>query len=362
MECADEMSVRISTEPPLVIACDESGNDGENNLGGNSSVFVHASVSIPVDVAQGLMDEVRMKTCSRAAELKSRTLLQARNRSVAEWLLQHPELADRASLVFVHKEFFTVAKLFDSTAEEVAHSLGVDLYANGGALSAATILYFTAPGAFGPPWHSLLRAFEAFLRAPDAGTARHRLGRLTGEFRELLAGSDSPIRQLLEPVFIGIEHLEELSELQLGNGIAERLRTADPLLAGVGATVSEWGTRSGRPIAVVHDEAKELTAARIQWLKDYLRHPEMVVESNAGLGVEVTDFILVDSKTDPRVQVADLLAGLGRVVAERSAVGEEHSLLSSVGSFQSGLSIWPVYDHVDPQKARATSEESRKVS
>jgi len=345
----------------LVIACDESGNDGENNLNGNASVFVHASVAISEEVARGLMNEIRVRTRARTDELKSRTLLQPKNQAVAQWLLQHPDLEDRCSLVFVHKQFFTVSKLFDSTAEEVAYSLGEDMYENGAALCAATILFFAGPQAFGPQWPALLQAFEAFLRSPDARAAQKQVVELVARFMDILATSDSPIRDFVGMAFMGIKHLEQLSLFQLGEGVAERLRTADPLLAGVGATINEWKLRSGRSISVIHDEAKELTPVRIKWLKDSLRHPERVAASMAGTGVDVADFTLVDSKADPRVQVADLLAGLGRVVAESIAVGEEHPLLPSVRPLQSRFSVWPVRDHMDPRKARETGEESRRL-
>lgn len=355
------MAIRTDADDPLVIACDESGNDGENNLNGNSSVFVHASVAISKEVAQGLIDEVRASTRSRTDELKSKTILQPKNQAVAQWLLQHPELEDHCSLVFVHKQFFTVSKLFDSTAEEMAHSLGEDMYENGAALCAATILFFAAPGAFGPQWPAVLHAFEAFVRSADAVAAQQRLRDLVARFMDILTTSESPIVDFVGMAFTGIDHLEQFSQLQLGDGIAERLRTADPLLAGIGASINDWKIRSGRPVAVIHDEAKELTPARIQWLKDSLRHPERVAASMSGTGVDVADFVLVDSRTDARVQVADLLAGLGRVVAEGIAVGKEHPLMSSVGSFQSRFSIWPVRDHMHAEKARATVLESRQL-
>ncbi|WP_110588736.1 DUF3800 domain-containing protein [Microbacterium suaedae] len=355
------MATGTDTDDPLIIACDESGNDGENNLSGNSSVFVHASVAISEEVAQALIDEVRARTHSRTDELKSKTILQPKNQAVAQWLLQHPELEGRCSLVLVHKQFFTVSKLFDSTAEEMLHSLGEDMYENGAALCAATILFFAAPGAFGRQWPALLHAFEAFLRSSDAVVARQRLGALVARFIDIQTTSDSPILDFVGMAFAGIEHLEQLSQFQLGEGIAERLRTADPLLAGVGGSINEWKIRSGRPVSVVHDEAKELTPARIEWLKDSLRHPERVAASMAGTGVDVADFILVDSRLDARVQVADLLAGLGRVVAEDIVRGKEHPLLSGVGSLQSRFSVWPVRDHMDPHKARATISESRQL-
>ncbi len=70
----------------------------------------------------------------------------------------------------------------------------------------------------------------------------------------------------------------------------------------------------------------------------------------AGSGVDVADFVLVDSSADGRVQVADLVAGIGRVAAEHIAVGNEHPVMSSVGSFQS---LFAVRDHMHPEKARS---------
>ncbi|XPP25642.1 MAG: DUF3800 domain-containing protein [Leucobacter sp.] len=350
-----------SLNDPLVIACDESGNDGENNLKGNASVYVHASVAISTEIAQEVMDEVRAKTRSNTVELKSKTLLQHKNQAIAQWLLAHPELEDRCSLVFIHKQFFTVSKLFDSTVEEVAHSLGQDMYESGAALSGATILFIAGPDAFGTQWFELLDAFEAFLRSATADIARQRLEELVARFLDILTTSESPIRDFVGMAFTGIQHLERLSKLQLGQGIEDRLRTADPLLAALGATVNEWKIRSGRPITVVHDEAKELTMSRIGSLKDAFQHPERVAASMAGTGIDIADFVLVDSKADPRVQVADLLAGVGRAVAQDLLVGKSHPLLSDVEPMQSRFSIWPVRDHMDPQNARKTVSDSRRL-
>ncbi|GAA5196128.1 hypothetical protein GCM10023346_27800 [Arthrobacter gyeryongensis] len=81
----------------------------------------------------------------------------------------------------------------------------------------------------------------------------------------------------------------------------------------------------------------------------------------AGTGVGVTDIGLADSKADPRVQVADLLAGLGRVAAEDLSIGKSHPLLLSVKPMQSRFSIWPVHGHMYPQNARATVSQSHRL-
>ncbi|MBC9936938.1 MULTISPECIES: DUF3800 domain-containing protein [unclassified Leucobacter] len=351
-----------STVEPLVVACDESGNDGENNLNGNSAVFVHASTSVSIDVAQALMDEVRWRTRSQSAELKSKTLLQAKHQGTALWLLEHPELVGKCSLNFVHKQFFVVSKLFDATAEELAHSLGEDMYAGGGALAGATILFFMAPQAFGEAWFEALNSFERFLRASSADVASEYLDELATTLVRILMSTDSPVRDVLGPVLAGIAHLKSLSRLQLGDGIEERMRTADPLICAVGGAVHEWKIASGRPVRMVHDDAKTLTPARVQWIKESLAHPEWVADSMAHSDVNLVDIELVDSRTDPRVQVADLLAGLGRLVGEDLvAGGEPHPLLEQIGVMQSRFSVWPVAEHMKVDAARATMDESRQL-
>ena len=356
------MSTSSSTVEPLVLACDESGNDGENNLNGNSTVFVHASTSITVDMAQELMKETRLRTGNQSAELKSKTLVQAKHQGTARWLLEHPELVGKCSLNFVHKQFFVVSKLFDATAEELAHSLGEDMYAGGGALAGANILFFMAPQAFGSAWFEALDSFERFLRATSADIAREHLDELATTLLRILRSTTSPVRDVLGPVFAGITHLKALSRLQLGVGIEERMRTADPLICAVGGAVHEWKIASGRPIYMVHDDAKTLTPARVRWIKDSLAHPEWVADSMAHSSADLIDIELVDSKADPRVQVADLLAGLGRLVGEDLvAGGEPHPLLEQVGAMQSRFSVWPVPEHMKVDAARATMEESRQL-
>lgn len=343
-------------DEPLTIACDESGNDGENVLSGGSPVFVHASVSLSPERAAELIGEVRARTGSRSAELKSKTLLQPKNRDVAEWLLQELASQNQASLHLTHKRFFLVAKLFDSTAEEVAHALGQDMYASGGALAGATLLHYLAPQAYGEDWERLLHAFQLFLRSKSADVARTNLMSLRSCTQRLLADEESMLRDIVGPLYLGISHLASLSALQLGEGIEGRLRTGDPLLSAIGATIHAWADSTGRAIHVVHDEAKELTPSRVEWLKYHLARPELVVPSRQGMGASLLALDLVDSKNDARVQVADLLAGIGRAVAESLIAEQPHPLVPLVAPMVSGLSVWPIPEHMDVNRARETME------
>lgn len=346
----------MNIEAPLTVACDESGNDGENLLAGSCPVFAHASVTVSKEQAAEIMDEVRDRTRGRSVELKSKTLLQPRHETTAQWLLEHPALANAASLHLTHKRYFLVAKLFDATIEEVANDGGLDMYADGSALSGANILFFTAPLSYGEKWSALLLAFQQFLRAKNSNDAKATLAALDAEFVEILTDRDAPPRMFLNIAHQGVTHLRSLSRLQLGESIDHRLRALDPLIPAVGAAVMFWSGKSDRPVEIVHDEAKELTPERASAMKRSLAAPEIVAPHRAGEGVELAGVSLVDSRFDQRVQVADLLAGLARVVGEAVLSGQEPPLLPLVEKHMSALSIWPSHALMDPKYARAVAK------
>lgn len=342
----------MTASTPLVVICDESGNDGENLLSGTSTVYAHASVTLSLDEAAELIDDVRARTRSRAAELKSKTILEPRHQATAKWLLSHPSVEGQASVHLTHKKYFVVSKLFDSTAEELAHELGDDIYESGAALAGANLLFFLGPSNYGEGWDRLLMKFQHFMRAKDTDQAQTHLASLIDNMLQLLSDQDAIVRDVLGTVFAGINHLGSLSRLQLGEGLEERLRTMDPLISAVGAAVHFWASISGRPIDLVHDDAKELTPAKIAWAKRALAHPEDVAPSRLGLASELVDVQLVDSRSDPRVQVADLIAGIARVVGESLTREQQHPLSQNLLPMVSGASLWPIRDNMDVAKAR----------
>lgn len=350
----------MSEDRTILIACDESGNDGENVLAGGSPVFVHASVALSEDSAQELMDEIRRRTNSKSSELKSKTLLQPKHQDTALWLLEQLSVQTSATIHLIHKRYFLVAKLFDSTVEELAYALGEDMYENGGALSGATILFYLGPQCYGVEWDRLLQEFQEFLRAKTASEARVTLGRVRRRVELLLQDKDAPIRDILGPLYVGIRHLHSLSALQLGEGINERLRTGDPLLCAVGATVKHWSDFGNRAVYVIHDEAKLLTPDRVEDLKINLAEPERVALSKQGTGCVLAGLELVDSKADARVQVADLLAGISRVVAEHLETGKKHPLMAQTFSLLGEVSVWPIPDHMRVESARETMRSYRE--
>jgi hypothetical protein len=77
----------------------------------------------------------------------------------------------------------------------------------------------------------------------------------------------------------------------------------EPLVPALAETVLYWAA-GGREVAVVHDEQSALTPGRVARLGAFLASR---VEP-----APVRSFVQVDSRDDPRVQLADLLAGIAR--------------------------------------------------
>lgn len=328
----------------IEIACDESGNDGENIFGGNAAVFAHASTCIPQDKAEHLIAELRQRIRSQAAEMKSKDLLKPKNHDQAVWFLTHLDVEQASIVHLTEKRYLLTTKFFDATVEEEYFAWGLDLYEDDHAVAMAEALYLMAPFAFGAAWDELLESFNALLRVSAASDIQGLLSDLTGRLRALTAKASPPLAGLLGTALLGTRHLPALAELQLGVDGRERLRTLDPLLCSIGQTARSWSTRVTGSLVIIHDDAKLLSEPKIQEIKRELARPENISPSFRGIGVTVADIKLVDSRTDARVQVADLLAGIGRAVGEEALVGNRHPLQQAARPL---LDPEPMWGHVD---------------
>lgn len=91
------------------------------------------------------------------------------------------------------------------------------------------------------------------------------------------------------------------------------IKTMDPLLAAVPETIRIWHARKRAPLTILHDEQAGLDPATVKQTLHHLRDP--LPEFRRFHGPVAVDAITqVDSRSDPRVQVADLIAGMGRVL------------------------------------------------
>lgn len=324
----------------IEVACDESGNDGENLFGGNATVFAHGSVAIASEQAESLMAELRRRTNAQSVELKSKDLLKPKNRGSAQWLLRHPAVAGNALVNLTEKRYFLTCKLFDSTVEEQMHSAGIDIYEDDQALKVMMFLYSRAPAELGAAWDEALETYNRLLRSPDEAEIQLHLAKLRAQLITVGQECSGLLNDIIGMIWGGTGHLPFLARQQAGLDGSEKLRTLDPVLSAIGQTVRNWGERSGQDVIVVHDEAKVLTPETIENLKYHLERPAIVAPSLVDDGIVVQDIHQVDSKTDARVQVADLLAGIGRAVAEQALRGEGHPLRHDLQPMIDPQSMW----------------------
>ena len=291
-----------ATPSPLEIACDESGYEGENLIGGTTDVFAHASVRLTAAAAAGCVAEIHRRIQSPVTEYKANHLLRSKHRPVLEWFLgpSGPLLGD-AHVHLTDKTWFVVERMVELVAGTPAGVAGGGPQQLPGRDGMAVLLYREGPAAFGARrWEALLKAFTDLLRARNR-RAPETDGRVFFDMVELLRLAAPPGRMA-----------EILGRLRQGRARAEALRAElldnpklipalDLLFPAIVRAVGFWS--DGRtPVAVVHDDHSALTADRVAQLQELVHHRLAWVRR-------------VDSRSDPRVQVADFLAGIARRIA-----------------------------------------------
>jgi hypothetical protein len=265
------------------IACDESGSEGENLIGGNTDVFAHASVHLPTSSAETCLLELRDRIRSPAEQYKANHLLREKHRPTLMWFLGPAGPIHGNALVhLIDKTFFAIHRV-------VALLIGDE--------SVATTLYRDGPGAFGPHWQAFLESTNDLMRIKNRQGMRTSIDQF---FHEL---------KTLHPTTPGLADI--LTRLADGRPNAESFRAdlgesyplfpaLDPFLPAILHTIRRW-TGGGRDIAIVHDRQTTLSEPRITHLRQ--TNPHLV------------SLTLVESTLDARVQVADFLAGTARKIA-----------------------------------------------
>ena len=224
-------------------------------------------------------------------EPKSGRFLRGSSAAVRELLAA---LDGRAYVHVIEKEFFLVTRIVDLFLAEPSYAAGTRLTAD--RRPAALALH-------GPARTELLEAFVAMvrvkrLRSPDPAAvdrffrARDALG--------------------VPGVLDGLDRGRVTDVLgRLIEGDPAIPPPLEPMLPALAETVLFW-SGGRRQVLVVHDEQSALTAGRLRRLHQALA--DGAFSPFAGL-------VAVDSRDDPRVQVADLLAGVARREVVSPAAG-----------------------------------------
>ena len=274
--------------PVVEIACDESGFSGRNLLDPATPVITHASVDLGIEEAVALIAALRSGFRFSPSELKSGQFLRSPTAGDAVgWFLT--ALRGRALVHLVDKEYFLATRIVDLFLGEPSYASGTSLAR--GDDGAARGLYRAGRSA-GREWTAFLAAFVDLARikrrrSPDP-RAQERFFQ-THDRLGLLPGLD---RDRVRAVLIRL--------CEDDRSIPPPL---EPMLPALAETVLFW-SGGQRPVLVIHDEQSALTAGRLTRLQQVLVSP-------AGVAL-LAGLVTVDSRDDPRVQVADLLAGVAR--------------------------------------------------
>lgn len=274
------------------VACDESGSDGENLTGGNTDVFAHASVRLPVESAAAHVQEIRKRIRSPAEEYKANHLLREKHRAVLEWFLgPDGPLAGNAHVHLTEKAFFVVDRAVDLLLGEEEDGDGTE----------AVTLYREGRRTFGEgPWRQFLAASNQLMRIRNDGEAtapadvffrtvdvlheehsRTRAGKILGRLAEARPRTRADAYRARMPESPDV------------------FPVLNPLLPAIVRTADHWSA-GRRSVRLVHDRQNMLTPDRIAWLKTVTR---------------IDELLLVHSRDDARIQLADFLAGIARKLA-----------------------------------------------
>jgi hypothetical protein len=263
------------------IACDESGFSGSNLLDPASPVITHASVDLSVPEATEVVAVLRSRL-GRRSEYKSSQLLRPGQRPALEWFLTC--VRGRAHVHVIDKTGYVAARVLELFTEEPSYGAGTSL---GRDHSDAALA---------------LRRHTGFLAA-FVDLARTRRVRLI---------SHDAIDRFFATMPADLPALWEVTRARV-EGVMVRLIDEDrafppplePLVPALAETLLFWSAGQ-RSVAVVHDEQSALTRGRVARLGKFL------AEAVSPAPAPLRSFLQVDSRNDPRVQVADLLAGIAR--------------------------------------------------
>jgi hypothetical protein len=273
-------------------ACDESGSEGENLVHGETDVFAYASVHVTTSAAAACVAELRDRIRSPALEYKANHLLRAKHRAALTWLLGPAgPISGHALVHLTDKTFFLVGKVIDVLVDEIGYADSIGRRQKPRAETMTRTLYRDGPRTFGSTaWPAFLESFIELKRTttPPAVDAFFHIADKLGESHEIMR------------LIAQARPAAEAFRAQLLDN-PKAIPPLDPLMPAILRTVAHWYA-DGETVSIVHDEQPSLTDDRVTQLMEKL-------------GGRLAGIRFVDSRSDPRVQVADFLAGVARRIA-----------------------------------------------
>jgi hypothetical protein len=300
------------------IACDESGFSGTNLLDPATPVITHASVDLTADEATTLITELRSGFRFSPHEFKSGQFLRGSGAGeVLEWFLA--ELTGRAHVHLIDKEFFLVTRIVDLLLAEPSYAAGTRLTQD--QRPTALALYRAGHMAVNN-WDAFLAAFVGMVRIkrqhPDSRAVERFFQARDALMRDGLGAPAEAVLDQLRPDQV------QAVVTRLINDDRSIPPPLEPMLPALAETVLFW-SGGHRQVLVIHDEQSALTADRLTRLQETLANGDG--QWSGGVS-PLAGLVMVDSRDDPRVQVADLVAGIARRLTDNGNDSPLRPLLS----------------------------------
>jgi hypothetical protein len=335
------------------IAFDEAGNTGADLLRTEQPVFALASVSLSRSEADEILAGLRTAQ-TRETKFSQLRKSEAGRRRLLNFLSSPQLTSDRIITTFVHKKFMVVAKIVDLLTETLAHESGVDLHKDGANIALSN-LHFNCMATFcGADWtETFLRRFVEMMRQRTTKSIKS----FYAAARVLYAISKSSgYADVLLPILA--------SERLIGKILATNNKNSlDPAIPTFIQHCVFWGERFGETFDLVHDSSKPIFQEK-DTLEELMSRGEE--EHLVGYGSRTFIFPLRasgikfdKSENDPRLQVADLLAGAcanwaaGSISAPQDQ-GFYEGIAAGVSRFALNA-IWPTAD-ISPQALGAEDD------
>jgi len=333
-------NTQTSIDFAFEIACDESGWEGSNLAAANSDVIAHASVRLEMDAAAEFIGALRDRSGRHGYEYKASHLLRTKGGSdLAEFLGPAGPVHGRARVHLTHKSCFILGRVLDLFVGGSVDAASLGLRPEPRLAGLATRLCRAGPDAFGPQaWQEFLAAANLVLRDDRRRRVRVPVDAFFGQV-EALRGldGDGQIGAILDELRTGRQEAYAARTRLLDDHVLQPV--LEPLIPAVARTVLYW-SRGLHPIAIVHDEQSALTERRMRLLEQILAAPPLELIRLPARG-HFLRFRQTDSRTDPRVQVADLLAGVARKVAtDELAGGGDPALTAMLRPYLDPASRW----------------------
>ncbi|MFC4949951.1 hypothetical protein [Pseudonocardia sp. GCM10023141] len=326
--------------PAIEIACDESGSEGEKLIGATTDVFAHASVGFDLPTATRCMQEIRRRAPTPAQLYKANHILREKNRAALEWMLgAGGPLAGHTRVYLADKAFLVVGKVVDLLLDGPGGSAWIGLRQSPHARSMTLTLYREGRRVFArEPWEAFLLASNNLMRL------RNRRGMRTSVdsfFRmvEILRSTDPPsaVDEVLALLQGTRRHADAFRESLVDEPVA--LSALDPLIPALVSAVEAWG-QGITPVSIVHDRQTTLSEQRIAQLAGLFTDPAPGLLGYVPHG-RLAGLRLVASQADPRLQIADVLAGAVRKAASDELNGRGDPVLTALlRPFVDTASIW----------------------